>query len=410
MRRTILFVALCLVGAACGDDDAVITSAPVTSVDVPVGPGTTAPAPTTTIPVTEPGAPLQGLDLETMARTLDNPLHLTAPYGDDRLFVVEQPGRIRIIDGSGLRDEPFLDIEDRVESSGLEQGLLGLAFHPRYPENGRFFVYFTGHEGGETRIVEYRVSGDPEVADESSGRLVLRHPQPASNHNAGMLLFGPDGYLYVSLGDGGGANDQFGNGQDPGTLLGTILRLDVDAAIPYAIPPDNPFVDGGGALEVWAYGLRNPWRFAFDDGLVYIGDVGQDGQEEVDVADLASPGLNYGWPVTEGRECFRADVCDDADLVAPVLSYGHDQGCSVIGGFVYRGAAIPELHGHYFYGDWCGRWVRSFRYEDGSVVDQQDWTGDFGELGAVLGIGRDAGGELYVLTQDGFVLKIVPVR
>jgi hypothetical protein len=407
-----LALVLALLAAACGDDSAVDTTAgPATTVDFTVGPGTTQPDPTTTTPNTEPAAPLQGLDLETMARTLVNPVLAVAPPHDPRLFVLEQPGRVRVIDATGLLDTPFLDLTDQVESDGLEQGLLGLAFHPRYSDNGRFFVYFTAEGGGDSRLVEYRVSDDPDLADTSSATVLLRQPQPAANHNAGMLQFGPDGYLWVSLGDGGGANDQFGNGQDPSTILGTLLRLDVDAASPYAIPPDNPFVDGGGDPRVWAYGLRNPWRFSIDQAarLLYVADVGQDEWEEVSVVPFDEPGLNFGWPVLEGLECFKADSCESAGMVTPVVAYDHGEGCSAIGGFVYRGAAIPELAGHYFYGDWCGRWVRSFRY-DGVASEQQDWTAEFGEIGGVLGFGQDSAGELYVLTQDGFVLKIVPVR
>ena len=412
MRRLIPILVLALLAAACGDDSAVNTTAgPTTALDVPIGPGTTEPITTTTTPTTEPPAPLQGLDLETVARTLANPVLAVSPPGDQRLFVVEQPGRIRIIGDDGLLDAPFLDLTGQVESDGLEQGLLGLAFHPRYADNGRFFVYYTAESDGASRLVEYAVSDDPDRADTGSASLLISQAQPAANHNAGMLEFGPDGYLWVSLGDGGGANDQFGNGQDPSTILGTLLRLDVDSASPYAIPPDNPFVDGGGDPRVWAYGLRNPWRFSIDHGarLLYVADVGQDEWEEISVAPFDDAGLNYGWPVLEGLECFKADSCDSTGMVTPVVVYDHGEGCSVIGGYVYRGHAIPELAGHYFYGDWCGRWVRSFRH-DGVASDQQDWTADFGDIGGVLGFGKDADGELYVLTQDGFVLKIVPVR
>ena len=412
VRLIRIALVLTLLAAACGDDDSAVTTAAPTTIDVTVGPGTTEPASTSTTPTTEPAAPLQGLDLETVARTLSNPVLGVSPPGDPRLFVVEQPGTIRVIDETGLLDTPFLDITDEVESDGLEQGLLGLAFHPRYADNGRFFVYYTAEQdAGGSRLVEYSVSDDPNLADASSAKVLLTQPQPAANHNAGMLQFGPDGYLWVSLGDGGGANDQFGNGQDPNTILATLLRLDVDAASPYAVPPDNPFVDGGGDPRVWAYGLRNPWRFSIDPGarLVYVADVGQDEWEEVSVVPFDDAGLNFGWPVLEGLECFKVDSCDSAGMVTPVVAYDHGEGCSVIGGFVYRGTAIPELAGHYFYGDWCGRWVRSFRY-DGVASDQQDWTAQFGEIGGVLGFGQDAAGELYVLTQDGFVLKIVPVR
>jgi glucose/arabinose dehydrogenase len=226
-----------------------------------------------------------------------------------------------------------------------------------------------------------------------------------------MIAFGPDGYLWVALGDGGGADDRYGNGQRPDTLLGTLLRLDVDAATPYAIPPDNPFVDGGGAMEVWAYGLRNPWRFSFDRGLIYLGDVGQRLWEEIDVAPASAAGLNYGWPITEGDACFQADECDTGGLTAPVLAYGHDEGCSVTGGYVYRGSAIPEIDGHYFYSDWCGSWIRSLRYLEGDgIVEEVDWTGDLGGLSQVVSFGRDAAGEVYVVTQGGTIYRIAAER
>lgn len=314
--------------------------------------------------------------------------------------------------GPGGDESDFLDLTPDVGSSGLEQGLLGMAFHPDYADNGRFFVYYTDLDG-TSRLYEYAAPGGE--ADPGSARLVLSQPQPASNHNAGMLEFGPDGYLYVSLGDGGGANDEFGHGQRSDTLLGTILRLDVDGADPYAVPPDNPFVAGGGAAQVWAYGLRNPWRFTIDpvEELLYIADVGQDEWEEVNATSYDAPGLNYGWPITEGPECLDDDDDDECDrdgLVEPVFAYEHDQGCSITGGFVYRGTAIPELDGHYFYADWCGQWVRSFRLAGGSVTAETDWTAELGDVGQVLSFGRDGFGELYVLNQDGFVLKIVPRR
>ncbi|MDP8959778.1 MAG: PQQ-dependent sugar dehydrogenase, partial [Actinomycetota bacterium] len=203
----------------------------------------------------------------------------------------------------------------------------------------------------------------------------------------------------------------FGNGQRPDTLLATVLRLDVDAAQPYAIPPDNPFVDGGGAPEVWAYGLRNPWRFSFDQGLLYIADVGQSSWEEVNVVRADRAGLNYGWPIMEGAHCFQEEGCGTWGLVLPVLEYPiPEDGCAVIGGFVYRGRAIPELVGHYFYGDLCGGWVRSFRFRDGQAVDQRDWTEDLGRVGSILSLGRGSGGELYLTVAEGQVFRLVPRR
>jgi glucose/arabinose dehydrogenase len=361
---------------------------------------------------TEPSGPLLGLDVETVARTLINPVFLTAPVGDDRLFVLEKDGLIEIVTEDGVSEEPFLDLEVIVGSDALEQGLLGLAFHPAYESNGRFFIYYTNVDG-DSRLVEYRVSADPDRADPESARVLLALDQPDINHNGGMLLFGPDGYLYVTLGDGGGASDEFGNAQNLTTLLGSIIRLDVDGGDPYAVPPDNPFAgDPDASSEIWAYGLRNPWRIDIDPatGLVYIADVGQDRWEEVSVMPLASAGANFGWPIVEGFECYRAETCNSEGMVEPVIAYPHAEGCSVTGGFVYRGAAIPELQGHYFYGDWCGQWVRSFRYEDGAAVDEADWTNDLGQIGQVQSFGLGGDGEMYVLTQAGFVYRLVPVR
>jgi glucose/arabinose dehydrogenase len=381
------------------------TSAPPTLPSSTTAPATTV-APTTTASL----PPLQGLGLETVAEGLSNPLLVTAPEGDPRLFVVEKVGRVRIVADGELLSEPFLDISSLVLISGArfgEQGFLGLAFHPSYADNGRFFVHYSDR-GGDTALVEYRVSDDPDRADSESARLLLSLEQPAANHNGGMVTFGPDGYLYLGLGDGGAAGDRFGNGQNPDTLLATVLRLDVDEGDPYAIPPDNPFVDGGGAPEVWAYGLRNPWRFAFDDGLIYIADVGQNAWEEIDVAPTDQGGLNYGWPIMEAGHCFQEENCDPAGLVQPVLEYPiPEEGCAVIGGYVYRGRAIPELAGHYFYGDLCGGWVRSFRHQDGRAAEQAEHlTG----VGNILSFGTDSQGELYVGVAGGTVSRLVGNR
>ncbi|MGH9053303.1 MAG: PQQ-dependent sugar dehydrogenase [Acidimicrobiia bacterium] len=404
MRLRLLFLLL-WVAQACspvGGPPEATTSAPAT-----LPPSGRAPATTSAAPATTPSLPpLQGLALETVAEGLSNPLLVTAPAGDPRLFVVEKVGRVRIVAEAELLSEPFLDISSLVRDSG-EQGFLGLAFHPAYADNGLFFVHYSDRNG-DTAVVEYRVSDDPSRADPESARLLLSVEQPAPNHNGGTVSFGPDGYLYLGLGDGGGAGDRFGHGQDPGTLLATLLRLDVDQGDPYAIPPDNPFVDGGGAPEVWAYGLRNPWRFAFDEGLVYIADVGQNAWEEIDVAPADQGGLNYGWPIMEGTHCFREANCDTAGLVQPVLEYPIPaDGCAVIGGSVYRGRAIPELAGHYFYGDLCGGWIRSFRYQDGRAVEQAEHlTG----VGSILSFGTDSQGELYVGVAGGTVSRLVGNR
>ena len=365
-----------------------------------------------TISRVDGGRMADSLAVEAVVSGLAAPVYLTVPPGESpgaaRLFVVEQAGRIRVVEDGNLLDTPFLDITDKVQAGG-ERGLLSVAFHPGYAENGRFFVDYTDTEG-DTRVEEYTVSGDPDVADPGSARLILTVPQPYSNHNGGLVTFGPDGYLYIGMGDGGSGGDPQGNGQDPTTLLGALLRIDVDGGDPYGIPTDNPFVDGGGAPEVWAYGLRNPWRFSFDPGggRLYIADVGQSEWEEVHVADEDAAGLNYGWNILEGSHCYNASGCDRSGLEVPVHEYSHDEGCSITGGYVYRGNAITGIDGHYFYGDFCGGWVASFRYDGADAVDHNRY--DFGDIGRVLSFGRDAAGELYVLTDQGTVYRLVPNR
>jgi glucose/arabinose dehydrogenase len=347
--------------------------------------------------------------LERIATGLTAPVHLASPAGDSRLFVVEQPGRVRVIREGQLLATPFLDITDRVTAGG-ERGLFSIAFHPAYSTNGIFFVNYTGGNGA-TRVERFRVSADPERADAGSATLVLTVAQPFSNHNGGQLAFGPDGMLYIGMGDGGSGGDPQNHGQNRGTLLGALLRIDVNGGDPYAVPADNPLVGTTGARpEIWAWGLRNPWRFSFDgpSGMIYIADVGQNQWEEVNAVPAAAGGLNYGWNIMEGRHCFGAAGCDTGGLTQPVLEYDHGQGCSVTGGYVYRGRRVPALAGHYFYADYCRGWVRSFRLAGGTVVDQREWA--FGDLGNVLSFGRDADGELYVLSArsgTGSVHQIV---
>lgn len=347
-----------------------------------------------------------GLRAQVVVEGLTRPVDLVSPAGDRRLFVVEQPGRIRIIENRRLLPTPYLDITDRVRSSGNEQGLLGLAFHPQYASNGYLFVNYTDLNG-DTRVERYRAGSDPNRADPASAKQILFIDQPFGNHNGGQVLFGPDGMLYVPTGDGGSGGDPQGNGQSLGTLLGKILRIDVDRGDPYAIPSDNPFVGRTGARhEIWAYGLRNPWRIDFDraGGLVYVADVGQNAWEEVHVAPLREAGINYGWNRMEGMHCFRADTCDRSGLHLPQVEYPHPEGCSIAGGYVYRGRAVPGLVGHYFYGDYCEGFVRSFRYSDGAVTDRRSWS--LGDLGQILAFGEDSEGELYVLSMNGRVYRL----
>lgn len=374
------------------------------------------PSGTPTPPVGGACVPVAGTPALTLRRVtsgLRQPVDLQAAPGDrTRLFVVEQAGRLRVLRNGALLERPFLDISARVLAGG-ERGLLGLAFHPRYAQNGRFFVNYTDARG-DTRLAEFRVtSGDPELADPASERLVLQVTQPFANHNGGGLAFGPDGFLYAALGDGGSGGDPQGNGQNLSTLLGKLLRLDVDGATPYAVPASNPFVGRPGVRpELWAYGLRNPWRFAFDraTGDLYIGDVGQGALEEIDFAPANQGGQNYGWNVMEGSRCFQpASGCDLRGLTLPVYEYGHGEGCSVTGGVVYRGCRLPGYSGTYFFGDYCTGFVRSFRVQNGRALDVRTWTPGIGTgLGNVSAFGTDADGEVYVLDHDGDVFVLEP--
>jgi glucose/arabinose dehydrogenase len=363
---------------------------------------TATPGPT---PLPTPGEP-PALAVEQVAGGLAAPIGIVgAP--DGALFVLEQAGRIVRI-GPGGDTSVALDIADRV-SGGGERGLLGLALHPGWPETGRAFVDYTDAAGASV-LSELATTSDGAAFDPASERVLLRVPQPAGNHNGGQLAFGPDGFLYFGLGDGGGANDQFGNGQDPGTLLGTILRIDVDGGEPYGIPRDNPFVDGGGEPAVFMYGLRNPWRFSFDraTGALWIGDVGQGGWEEIDRLALGeAAGANLGWPVMEGAQCFASADCDPAGLVIPVSEYPTRQvGCAVTGGHVYRGAELGGLFGWYLFADYCSGLLFGLRSDvaDGEVSEPQLLL----ETGlAVSSFGEGADGEQYLADHDGGVYRIV---
>jgi glucose/arabinose dehydrogenase len=340
----------------------------------------------------------QGVKLEVVASGLTNPLYLTAPAGDARLFIVEQAGRIRIVQNGQLLNTPFLDLTSKVRFGG-EQGLLSLAFHPQYASNGYFFVNYTD-TNGDTRVERYRVSSDPNRADAASAKQLLFVDQPYANHNGGHILFGPDGMLYVGMGDGGSGGDPQGYGQNRNALLGKILRIDVTSGDPYGIPSNNPFVGTAGVRpEIWAYGLRNPWRLAFDrtDGTFYVADVGQNAVEEVNVVPAATGGQNYGWNIMEGSRCYGSSSCARSGLLLPVTEYSHADGCSVTGGVVYRGSSLTQLRGHYFYGDYCQGWVRSFRYANGQATDPRTW--DLGSIGQILSFGEDSSGEMYVLSR-----------
>jgi glucose/arabinose dehydrogenase len=346
------------------------------------------------------------LALQEVASGLNSPVYATSPPGDSRLFIVEQPGRIRILQGGQLLSAPFLDIVSRVGSGG-ERGMLSVAFHPQYASNGFFYVYFTG-TAGEIRVERFTVSSNANQANAASSKVILNVPHPRSNHNGGLAMFGPDGMLYLGLGDGGGGGDPDLNGQNVNTLLGKLLRIDVNSGDPYGIPSGNPFATRTDARrEIWAYGLRNPWRFAFDPstGSLYVADVGQNALEEVNVVAAARPGVNYGWNITEGSSCYNSSNCNKQGLELPVLEYGHGNNqCSVTGGFVYRGSAIPELAGVYFYADYCAGWVKSFTF-NGSASDQRDWN--LGSIGNITSFGQDSGGEIYITSSNGRVYKFV---
>lgn len=342
-----------------------------------------------------PGDGTPRVALQVILTGLSNPTWLTAPPGDDRLFVLEQEGRIRIIRHDSLLTTPFLDISDVVLLGG-ERGLLGLAFHPDYATTGRFWVSYTNNAGNST-VAEFHVSADADVASPGAVRTLLSVSQPFPNHNGGQISFGPDGFLYLGLGDGGSAGDPLGHGQNPATLLGTITRLNVDS----------------GAPAVWAWGLRNPWRFSHDPeaGTLIVADVGQYAWEEINIVPAAQDGHNFGWNVMEGLVCYAATSCNAAGFTMPVKVYPHgsgpDAGCSITGGAVYRGTAIPTLQGWYLYADYCGGWIRAL------------WTGlaipEFATdvelvppgLGAITSFGTGSDGAMYVLTQDGTVRRIV---
>ena len=364
-----------------------------------------------------PLPPSNDLQLQTISTSLSSPVFMTAPPGDStRLFVVEQGGLIRVLNvgsGSPLTD-PFLDIRSLL-STGGERGLLGMAFDPQYATNRRFYVYYTNN-GGDIVIAQYfRNATNANLADSSPATILLTVEHSTfSNHNGGMVAFGPDGCLYAGVGDGGSGGDPSDNGQNKFSLLGKLLRLNPNTGGPCGNVIINPFFLGGGAQQVWSLGLRNPWRFSFDrqTGDLYIGDVGQNEREEINVSPgptNAGRGLNYGWRLMEGTLCFNpSSNCDSGNLTRPVLDYPHFSGaCSVTGGYVYRGA-VPALRGTYFYADFCAGFVKSFRYQNGQPTDQKEWPLLSPTGGSITSFGEDAAGELYITTQDGGLFKFIP--
>jgi glucose/arabinose dehydrogenase len=360
-----------------------------------------------------PGPSDVSVSLVPVAQGFVAPTFLTAPPGDlERLFVVERGGAIRIVRNDSVLPTPFLNIGRIIEAGG-EQGLLGMAFHPGYAANGRFYVNYTDTLG-HTQVVRYNVSGNPDVADSLSSFPILTIQQPFSNHNGGMIAFGPqDGMLYIGMGDGGSGGDPQDHGQNRATLLGDMLRLDVDNGSPYGIPADNPFFGSMSiANEIWASGLRNPWRFSFDaaTGDLYIGDVGQNEWEEVSFQPGSSAGgENYGWRIMEGMHCYNpSSGCSTAGLTQPVHEYSHADGCSITGGYVYRGGDYPALQGRYFFADFCGSWLRSLTVVNGGAASVQDHTATSGPVTGTSSFGEDARGELYIVSlTQGTVRQIV---
>jgi len=360
-------------------------------------------------PTPTPAPPPAQLQWSLVAGGFSDPVYLAVPPGDThRLFIVEKGGTIRIIKDGTTLSTPFLDLTGQV-AGDYEQGLLSMAFRPDYASSGRFYVFFTASGSGTVMVERFHVSGNPDVAVNTADETVLSVAHSYdTHHNGGQLQFGPDGMLYLSIGDGGGSGDPLDSGQDPSDLLGSILRINVNGNSGYTIPVGNPFANS----PVWSYGLRNPWRFSFDrsTGDLYIGEVGQGVREEIDVATKASGGgrgVNFGWSVMEGNSCYEALSCDKTGLTMPAVDYTHDNNNSaVIGGYVYRGSAIPGIRGHYFYTDLTGRWLRSFVYSGGKATQQTDW--DMLLPDGPMSFGEDGQGELYVMTDGGQIFKLTP--
>lgn len=404
-----------LTGLAAGNyivtPESVISTAAIYRPAVPEQTVSVAAGASTTVTVNYSPAALS-LGLREVTR-LDSPTFVTAPEGDPRLFIVERDGRIRILRTGALLTQPFLDISRFISTVG-EGGLLSMAFDPQFNRNGYFYIYYTDFEGNIV-VDRYTVSPNRDIADPTSALRIISIPHPFyTNHYGGLAAFGPDGFLYLGTGDGGGAGDPQENAQNLGSLLGKMLRIDVsNASIArrYTIPSGNPYIgQTGRRAEIWASGLRNPWRYDFDTTGLFIADVGQNRREEINIAPVNRAGLNYGWDITEGSLCFADPLCSKTGLTLPAFEYDHGNNgdvCSVIGGYVYRGDALPELAGRYFYSDLCGGFLKSLRAsDDGNTVREQvEWA--IPDIGNVVSFGRDGAGELYMVAADGRVYKII---
>jgi glucose/arabinose dehydrogenase len=399
MRLRLLAVGVTTLAIGCGGDGRASAGPTPAASGTPVTGGETAP---------QASAAKRGVRLQRIG-TFDSPVHLTSPPGDRRrIFVVEQGGLIRVLVGGKPRSRPFLDLRRQVDSGG-ERGLLSMAFAPDYAASGRFYVYFTDTDG-DIRIVEYR-RRSAELADPGSARLVLLQRHPVFNHNGGLLLFGPDGHLYTGLGDGGGGGDQHGprgNGQNLGTLLGKILRIDPrpSGGRPYTIPPSNPFVRRAGARgEIWAYGLRNPWRFAFApaSGALVIADVGQNEVEEVTA--VRGGGANLGWRVFEGRQRYTPGESAPGAIPPTIERFHRDGNCSITGGLVVRDPGLPALLGRYVWGDYCTGRVESARVS-GTKLAGARRTGL--QVDSLSSFGEDGRRRAYALSLEGPVYRLVP--
>lgn len=396
MKR--LLILLVLPALACGgfSESTPPTLTPLPPTETVSAPPTSSPLPpdtATSTPTSTGQFPdVNSFEWRLIANGLTRPVDLQSSFdGTGRLFIIEKYGAIRIFKDGLVLQQPFLNIEDRVNDSSNEMGLLGLAFHPDFEQNGYFYVNYTG-DGGHTRISRFQANGD--TADPNSEKVLMIVDQPFPNHNGGAVAFGPDGYLYLGLGDGGAAGDPFKNGQNTNAKLGKVLRIDINNGDPYSIPADNPFGN-----EVWAYGLRNPWRISFDQatGDLWIGDVGQGAWEEIDFLQAGSPGgANFGWSIMEGNHGYDGEP--DLSLLLPVAEYSHDFGCSVTGGYVYRGS-MPEWNGVYLYGDYCSGIIWGLLSANGTWQSQSLFDMDV----TITSFGQDDAGEIYLVSDSGEV-------